>query len=101
MSYKNILIDLDGTLTDPYLGITNSIKYSLEKFNVIEKNNEKLKLFIGPPLEKSFMDFYQFDNDKAKKAVEYYREYFAEKGIYENIMYNDVEVLYEKYKWTK
>jgi phosphoglycolate phosphatase len=87
MKYINILFDLDGTLTDPYLGITNSIKYALNKFGIIEENNTKLKLFIGPPLEKSFLEYYEFSKNDAKIAVEYYREYFSEKGIYENSLY--------------
>ncbi|MDR2115616.1 MAG: HAD family hydrolase [Planctomycetaceae bacterium] len=91
MNYINILFDLDGTLTDPYKGITNSIKYSLEKFDIIENDNEKLKSFIGPPLEKSFMEHYNFDKNTAQKAIRYYREYFSEKGIYENILYEGIE----------
>ena len=84
MKYINVLFDLDGTLTDPYLGVANSVKYSLKKFDIIEKDDNKLKLFIGPPLEKSFIEYYGFNKNDSKKAVEYYREYFSEKGIYEN-----------------
>ncbi|MDR2754376.1 MAG: HAD-IA family hydrolase [Planctomycetaceae bacterium] len=91
MGYINILFDLDGTLTNPCEGITNSVKYSLGKFNVIENNNEKLKMFIGPPLEKSFMEYYDFDKNTAQKAIKYYREYFSEKGIYENRLYEGIE----------
>jgi phosphoglycolate phosphatase len=93
MTYKNILFDLDGTLTDPYLGITNSVKYALKKFSITENDEEKLKLFIGPPLEKSFMEFYLFDYAKAKLAVEYYREYYSDKGIYENKLYENIPYL--------
>jgi phosphoglycolate phosphatase len=96
MKYKNILFDLDGTLTDPYFGITNSVKYALKKFDIVENNENILKLFIGPPLEKSFIEFYQFNNNKAKLAVEYYREYFSEKGIYENKLYDKIDILLEK-----
>jgi phosphoglycolate phosphatase len=96
MKYGRILFDLDGTLTDPYPGIKNSIKYSLEKFGISEENDDKLKLFVGPPLEKSFMEFYCFDKERAQEAVKYYREYFSEKGIYENTMYDGIEnILYE------
>ncbi|MDR3198269.1 MAG: HAD family hydrolase [Planctomycetaceae bacterium] len=90
MHYRNILFDLDGTLTNPFEGITNSIKYSLEKFGIAENNKERLKQFIGPPLEKSFMEYYCFDKNTAQKAVRYYREYFVEKGIYENILYKGI-----------
>jgi phosphoglycolate phosphatase len=78
MKYNNVLFDLDGTLTDPYLGITNAVTYSLNKFNIIEEDDNKLKLFIGPPLEKSFMEYYNFNTNDTKIAIAYYREYFSE-----------------------
>jgi phosphoglycolate phosphatase len=91
MKYNNVLFDLDGTLTDPYLGITNSVKYAINKFNITEENNNKLKLFIGPPLVKSFTEHYGFNTNDAKIAVEYYREYYSTKGIYENKLYNGIK----------
>ena len=33
---KVIFFDLDGTLTDPGIGITNSVMYALEKFGIEE-----------------------------------------------------------------
>jgi phosphoglycolate phosphatase len=100
MKYNNVLFDLDGTVTDPYLGITNSVKYALNKFNITEENNDKLKLFIGPPLGKSFAEYYGFNTNNARIAVEYYREYYSIKGIYENKLYTGIEnvlkALYEK-----
>ncbi|MDR0338134.1 MAG: HAD family hydrolase [Planctomycetaceae bacterium] len=96
MNYLNILFDLDGTLTDPYEGITNSVKYALEKFHIAEANNEKLKSFIGPPLEQSFMEYYGFDKKTAQKAIKYYREYFEEKGMYQNLLYEGIENVLEK-----
>lgn len=92
--YDYIFLDLDGTLTDPFLGITNSVKYALKKFN-INKTNTELKCYIGPPLIDSFMDFEHFSLDDARLAVKYYREYFAEKGIFENFLYKDTIELLE------
>jgi phosphoglycolate phosphatase len=91
MQYSNVLFDLDGTLTDSYLGIINSVKHALNKFNIIEENDDKLKLFIGPPLEKSFVEYYGFKVNDVKIAVEYYREYYSAKGIYENKLYDGIE----------
>lgn len=95
--YKYIFLDLDGTLTDPYLGITNSVKYALKKFN-IDATNEELKCFIGPPLVDSFMEFYHFSLDDAILAKQYYREVFSTRGLFENEIYpNTINVL-EKLK---
>lgn len=87
---KNILFDLDGTLTDPKVGITKSIQFALSEFGIIVDNADKLCAFIGPPLQESFIKFYNFNEENAKKAVSKYREYFSVKGIYENALYNGV-----------
>lgn len=93
--YKYIFLDLDGTLTDPFLGITNSVKYALKKFN-IDSTNEELKCFIGPPLTDSFMEYYHFSFEDAVKAKNYYREVFRVTGMFENEIYpNTIYVLEE------
>lgn len=89
--YDIILFDLDGTLTDPGEGITNSVAYALGKFGIEIKDKRELYKFIGPPLVDSFMKYYGFDEDKALQAVEFYREYFRDTGIFENKVYEGVE----------
>ena len=95
MKYKYILFDLDGTLTDPGEGITNSVAYSLKKFGIEVEDKTELYKFIGPPLVDSFKEFYGFSDDKAWQGVEYYREYFADKGIFENKVYKDITKVLE------
>lgn len=91
--YNSILFDLDGTLTDPGIGITNSVQYALKKWGITVSDRASLYKFIGPPLKESFEKFYGFSEEDSKKAVEYYREYFRSKGIYENEVYPGVEDL--------
>ena len=98
MNYKNIFLDLDGTLTDSGEGIMNSVAYSLRKFGIEETNREKLRTFIGPPLFASYIREYGFDHEKALLAVDYYREYFAPKGIYENRPYDGIPELLDALK---
>ncbi len=88
--YQTILFDLDGTLTESGIGIVNSVIYALQKYGMEVTDREELKRFIGPPLDKSFEQYCGFDSEKAKEAVEYYREYYREKGIFENIPYKGV-----------
>ncbi|MDF2873306.1 MAG: phosphatase, partial [Anaerocolumna sp.] len=73
---KNILIDLDGTITNPKVGITKSVQYALKSENIIIDDLDTLCKHIGPPLKGSFMNFYGFDDTKANRAVEKFREYF-------------------------
>lgn len=89
--YKVILFDLDGTLTESGEGITKSVQYALEKIGKPEENLEKLKVFVGPPLLEQFMKYAQVDLETARQAVVYYRERYAEVGIYENSLYPGVE----------
>lgn len=90
MKYKYYLFDLDGTLTDPGIGITNSVMHALEKFNIHVSDRKELYPFIGPPLVDSFEKYFGFDEKQALQAVEYYREYFCEDGIFENVVYEGI-----------
>lgn len=89
--YDYVLFDLDGTLTDPGLGITNSVAYALKRWNIDVADRTSLYKFIGPPLQDSFAKYYGFSQEEALHAVDVYREYFREKGLYENEVYPGVE----------
>ena len=96
--YQTILFDLDGTLTNPALGITNSLAYALEKFNIEVTDKKELYRFIGPPLQDSFENFYHFSKEDSLKAVDFYRDYFRHKGLYENEVYQGIPDLLERLK---
>jgi len=91
--YKNILFDLDGTLTDPGMGITNSVMHALKKFNIEVEDRTSLYRFIGPPLKGSFEEFYGFSGEQSELAVRYYREYFKKQGMLENEVYDGIPEL--------
>ena len=85
MRYQYLLFDLDGTITDPKVGITTCVQYALEHFGIHEPDNDKLEPFIGPPLQDSFEQFYHMDAETAKQAVAKYRERFHENEIYDGM----------------
>lgn len=87
---KYLLFDLDGTLTDPGVGITTCVQYALKAFGIEEPDLNKLTPFIGPPLKESFKEFYHMDDEQAWKAVEKYRERFDDVGIFENEVYKGI-----------
>lgn len=82
--FKTVLFDLDGTLTDPGEGITNSVRYALNKMGIREPDTQKLYRFIGPPLKDSFMEFYGMDEAQAMRAIAEYRVYYGDRGIRQN-----------------
>lgn len=96
--YKVILFDLDGTLTDPKLGITKGVEYALRDFGVKVDSLDDLTRFIGPPLYESFARFYGFNEERTDRAITLFREYFAEKGIFENFIYPGIIQLLEALK---
>jgi phosphoglycolate phosphatase len=88
-----ILFDLDGTLTDPGEGITNSVAYALKKLGLAVPERRELYKFIGPPLLDSFQQFYGLTLDQARQGVRWYREYFQDKGMLENVVYDGIPAL--------
>ncbi len=88
---KYILMDLDGTITNPAEGITRCFEYALNHFGIEVESRAELEQFIGPPLRKSFMDGFGFDEEKAEQAVAKYRERFVPNGMYENKVYDGME----------
>ncbi len=90
---KNFFFDLDGTLTDPGLGITNSVMYSLKTYGIEETDREKLYTFIGPPLVDSFMEHYGFTREEGYEATRRFQTYFREKGLFENEVYPGIPEL--------
>lgn len=94
--YKNILLDLDGTIMDTGSGIMKSVQYVLDHFSIYHEPEEKLRKFIGPALIDSFMNFYGFSKEKAEEAVEYFREYYPEKGMFDAFIYPGMRECIEK-----
>lgn len=90
---KNVLFfDLDGTIVDSKPGILESVKYALSFFGIEEKDEEKLNLFIGPPLFDAFSSVYGMNKENADLAVEKYREnYKGNNGILKYTVYPGIE----------
>lgn len=93
--YEYLFFDLDGTLTDPAEGITNSFIHALKYFGLEIPSYEKLCTFIGPPLPATFKNEFGFNDEKAMEGVHKYREYFSVKGLFENTVYPEIPHILE------
>lgn len=94
--FHYLLFDLDGTLTDPKIGITSCVQYALRKMGIEEPDLKKLEPFIGPPLMDSFEEFYGFSEEQARQAVAAYRERFSTIGLFENEVYPGIPQMLAK-----
>ncbi len=98
MKYETILFDLDGTLTDPALGITSGVAHALDFFGDKYEDLSSLEEFIGPPLREHFMEYCGVDRETAEEYVKKYREYYSVTGIYQNKVYEGIEEMLKALK---
>ena len=84
----HVYFDLDGTLTDPYEGITKCILYALDELGFPHPDDDYLYSCIGPPLWDTFPEL--VGDELTRKAVDLYRERFVEVGWQENRPYDGV-----------
>ena len=94
--FTHILFDLDGTLTNPRLGIGNSLKYALRQMQIDGYSDAILERFVGPPLQDGFKNLFGLNERNTQLAVEHFRTYFGEKGLYENEPYAGINELLEE-----
>lgn len=98
MKYNIAIFDLDGTITDSGPGIINSIRYALEKYGLPVPEEKVLRTFIGPPLKEQFQAVCGLNEEESARMVDAYREYYTEKGIFENSVYSGVPEMLEQMK---
>lgn len=99
--YDYVFFDLDGVLTDSGEGIINSALYALEKYNIDVNEKSELKKFIGPPLQDSFSTDYGFNEEELEGVIATFREYYSEKGIFENELFSNIEDVLKELKKKK
>ncbi len=89
--YQTIFFDLDGTLTESAPGITRSVAYALKKWGIEVEDLRTLEPFVGPPLAESFARYFGFTPEQCSDGIRYYREYYVNKGLFENSVYPGIE----------
>src|SRR5437588_1035615 len=95
-SIKNILFDLDGTLTDPEAGITRCLQYALDGLGVPCPAIAELHVYIGPPIRNALAEIMgTTDEALIEEALRLYRVRFAETGLFENEVFAGVPEMLE------
>lgn len=94
---KSILFDLDGTLTDSGEGIMNCAQLALEHYGIHVENRDNLRVFVGPPLQETFVKF-GVPKAEVDNAIKIYRSRYIPIGKFENSPYEGIRELLEKLK---
>ena len=86
-----LLFDLDGTLTDPRLGIVRCLKHALDRLGAPCPPDDVLASFIGPPLRGTFANLLTTsDRSLIEQAMALYRDEYGKAGLFENHVYPGV-----------
>ena len=89
-----IAFDLDGTISDPVVGISASINYALEKLGLPPRDPQDLEAYIGPPLQDIFADLLEKkDHESIRTAIAFFRERYFRTGYRENVIYPGIKEL--------
>lgn len=93
-----ICFDLDGTLTDPYEGLTKSFEFGLDAVGIPHGPRSELAMFIGPPLVDAVCEHYKVDRATGERFLIEFRRYFEDKGWCDNKVYDGIPELLSKLK---
>jgi len=85
-----LLIDLDGTLTDPAEGIVGCFRLALESLGMAAPPAADLGWIIGPPLRGCFAAFLGAEGDP-EEALRAYRGRYSTGGLFEAVVYDGVD----------
>ena len=94
MEFETLIFDLDGTISDPFEGISKSVNYALESLSFGAVDPEKIRPLIGPPLT----DIFRFlvgdiGQPQIDNLVDKYRERYSSVGYTENVIYEEIPAL--------
>ena len=93
--YSTVLFDLDGTLSDPRVGITRGVQAALAAVGVVVDDPDSLVGYIGPPIHDGLVEHHGLAPADVEPAVLAYRAYYRDTGMYENVLYDGVPALLE------
>ena len=96
--YKLIIFDLDGTLIDSSEGVILSFKHVFDKYNLSIPLDNSFDRFIGPPLLKTFGEYFLLEGDKLFNAIKDFRDYYVKENIFKARLYDNMDYVLAKLK---
>lgn len=86
----NVIFDLDGTLLDTTEGVLESAVYAAEQMGFEKLPYKTMLKFVGPPIQNSFMKYYNCDIETAQKAANIFRTYYVNNGLFKAKLYDGI-----------
>jgi phosphoglycolate phosphatase len=96
LRFPTVLFDLDGTLTDPRVGITRGVQRALALVGIEVADADSLVTYIGPPIHDGLVEQHGVAATDVDPAVAEYRRYYREQGMYENVVYDGMPELLDE-----
>lgn len=93
LRHATVLFDLDGTLTDPRVGITRGVQHALGAIGIVVDDPDTLVGYIGPPIHDGLVEQHGVAAADVDVAVAAYRRYYRDQGMYENVLHDGVPEL--------
>jgi phosphoglycolate phosphatase len=90
MRFKNIFLDLDGTISQSGTGIIRALNFMFNALSMEIPDEKELMLFIGPPVKYVLKEF-GIVGETGEKAYAAFREYYEKTGIFEMDLYEGME----------
>ncbi|MBX2826061.1 MAG: HAD hydrolase-like protein [Gammaproteobacteria bacterium] len=99
MNYSCCIFDLDGTLSDPLVGMAAALNHALREHGHPEQTTDYLGQFVGPPLEGTLTALTGCTEDaQLSSLVQTYREHYVETGFSQNSLYPGIPELLQALK---
>ena len=95
-NFSHIIFDLDGTLIDSKLGLTNSLNYMLQQMAIELDGEAVIDQLIGPPIHEGLKNILGFDTRQVELGVKLFREYYSQQGYLEAELYPGVLEMLEE-----
>jgi len=93
-----ILFDLDGTLLDTSEGIRHSVRYALEKLGLPQPSDERIREFVGPPIQESLQRYAGLSIEEAQVGANIFRDFYKKEALFEASLYDGIISLLERLK---
>lgn len=89
-AYEAAFFDIDGTLVDSFEGIKKSVVHACGLAGKKIPSDSELRSFVGPPIEKSFREYYKINSEDAARMADSFQEYYRETGYRYGKLYSGV-----------